>query len=408
MYEYLQKGLQLTSAKKIVRFSYRFTEDAEKIIEDESSEFGRRLTQAMIVLVNEICATPKVSLTLSELRDLAIRPCSLYFQEKRKISAKVLNFRMRQLCLVAVICAQQKGIGTVISTRNFHSQRYMLIKHPHSFFSTRPSIRDGILSLHTEINTEPDYIEDVANQQEYLLELKPTIPSKAFLLFQELQLTEVISQERTPYFRVDIALVGKMVKITNFEEMVEKAFKIENVGHHKALKPSVLFGIKPPLLPEVVHTSNSERKLNRVNEPLRPHLGSKDAIEISRPIEDRLSDTEVRHARESTVQSMRMRSSPLASSESSLVLVGQARKKRKLASTSELENINKGDYTVCFSGCLEQRQWSDEMVNCESVDQCKSDAPFGLFHPSCWGEVSDSKGLCKFCVDSYRDLQDRN
>ena len=172
MYDYLHKGLNFTSDKKVARFSETFSSGAESIIHDENDEFGKRLTKAMIVLTNEICASSKIILTLTELRDLAIRPCSLYFQEKNKITQKVLNYRMRQICFITVIASQQKGIGSVISTTNFHSQRYTFIKHPESFFSKRSKLKEEIRKLHGEINTEAEYVGNLQNQQEYMLELK--------------------------------------------------------------------------------------------------------------------------------------------------------------------------------------------------------------------------------------------
>ena len=54
-----------------------------------------------------------------------------------------------------------------------------------------------------------------------------------------------------PFFRVDISPVGKMVKITNFAEIVENSVKVKRSVYPHASAPSQLFGIRYPLAPKV-------------------------------------------------------------------------------------------------------------------------------------------------------------
>ena len=137
VYEYLQKGLSKDGGNDFVPFSEKFTEDGRKIIHRETSEFGRKLTQAMLVLTYEICTSSKTILTLTKPHDLAMRSCGLYSQEKGQITQKVFQYRMclicqyrmRLICFITVISAQQKRIGSVMSTTNFIVQRYMFVNH---------------------------------------------------------------------------------------------------------------------------------------------------------------------------------------------------------------------------------------------------------------------------------------
>ena len=92
--------------------------------------------KATISLMNELCACPKMVMHLQDLRDLALRPCSLYFQEDSKIRDRVLKRRVKQITIVAVLLAQKMGILTVVSGHNFHNQRYHVIKHPGSLFAS--------------------------------------------------------------------------------------------------------------------------------------------------------------------------------------------------------------------------------------------------------------------------------
>ena len=65
---------------------------------------------------------------------------------------------------------------------------------------------------------------------------------------------------------------------------------------------------------------------------------------------------------------------------------------------TKFENNCKGDdYTVCFSGCTENRMWKEGMIACSAGSNCLSDAPIGLFHKKCWRESSKNKNLCVFC-----------
>ena len=90
----------------------------------------------------------------------------------------------------------------------------------------------------------------------------------------------------------------------------------------------------------------------------------------------------------------------MSTSESELELPNLGGKRRKIKRQKLTWSRPTEDYTVCFPDCLENREIDDVMVTCKSVNQCRSKAPFGMFHVSCWAEISDSTGLCKFCRES--------
>ena len=117
-------------------------------------------------LIMEISSSCTSVINYPELRKLAIRPSSLYFQENRKISQRVLNRRNRQLSIVTVVLAQMIGIGTIISTRHFHTQRYRFVKHPKSFFKLRPKMHKDLSKTHGELNLDKDY-EDIILEDNY-------------------------------------------------------------------------------------------------------------------------------------------------------------------------------------------------------------------------------------------------
>ena len=155
-YEHIQKGLHSRSSKDVVRFTKRFTPGAESLISEEKSYFGRQLLKSVVSLVSEICSFSSSAVACSDLKALAARPVSLYFQDQEKISSGVLKYRIRQVCIVSSVYAQAMGIGTLLSTRNFSTQRYTFIKHPMSFFSKRQKMLDKIRELFSSISSYPD------------------------------------------------------------------------------------------------------------------------------------------------------------------------------------------------------------------------------------------------------------
>ena len=156
-YDYIQKHMHSTSTNPFMNFAQKFTDAAKKMICNEKTAFGRQLTKAMLALIMEICACKSPVISQPELRNLASRPSSLYFQENRKIREKILGLRNRQLSMITVLYAQKEGIGSISSTRNFHQQRYNFIKHPKTFFNIRPKLFEKITTLYGSLNVEDDY-----------------------------------------------------------------------------------------------------------------------------------------------------------------------------------------------------------------------------------------------------------
>jgi len=314
-------------------------------------------------------------------------------RSKRRIS--FCNFR--QVSQVRGRRHGQKGIGSVLSTRNFASQRYTFVKHPESFFSKRPKTREEIRKMHCEINTEADYLEKLDTQYEFILELKTSIPKGALLLFQKLQLLNVVDKNKLPYFCVDISPIGKMVKIRSFSDMVENSVKVERMGNPRRLRPSQLFGSRPPLAPKVVHTPNPKKQMSV---QVTPRFNSQVAIHERKSGDDDVVSAISEAVEPIGEQSQQKRELSFSSSGSELELPWQERGRSKSKRQKLSWNSSEVAYTVCFPGCLEERKMEDVMVTCKSVDQCRSKAPFGMFHASCWREISDPSGLCKFCMES--------
>ena len=77
--------------------------EAENLISEEKSGFGRDLLKAVLSLIYEICSFNRTIVTASDLRGIAARPTSLYFQDKERITTGVLKKRLRQVCIVSVV-----------------------------------------------------------------------------------------------------------------------------------------------------------------------------------------------------------------------------------------------------------------------------------------------------------------
>ena len=121
-YEKVQMGLHIHSSKGVVRFTKIFTTEAESLISKETSYFGQQLIKSVLSLICEICSFAASAVAFSDLKILAARPVSLYFQDKEQISSTVLNYRIRQVCFISAVFAQILGIGTILSSRNFSTQ----------------------------------------------------------------------------------------------------------------------------------------------------------------------------------------------------------------------------------------------------------------------------------------------
>ena len=72
-----------------------------------------------------------------------------------------------------------------------------------------------------------------------------------------------------PTFRVMITLIGEMIRFHSFSKHVESSFKAELTGNAAQLRSEEMFGVKPPLPPEVVMQAD--------------HLGELEEHESSRP-----------------------------------------------------------------------------------------------------------------------------
>ena len=79
---------------------------------------------------------------------------------------------------------------------------------------------------------------------------------------------------------------------------------------------------------------------------------------------------------------------------------------RSICEKKQRCNTNKGtpvteypdnNYRVCFSKCVLDNMWRDDMRSCKSETQCSSGAPLGIFHGICWEKVSGKDGYCRFC-----------
>ena len=55
-YEFIQKNLRFGCIRQFAGWSQKFTPAVEKLINNETSEFGRQLTRAVYALIMEICS----------------------------------------------------------------------------------------------------------------------------------------------------------------------------------------------------------------------------------------------------------------------------------------------------------------------------------------------------------------
>ena len=122
-YEHLQKEIHVGVSKGISRFTEDLSSPAKKIISDGTKPFGKSITEVVIRVINCIADSKRMTWTVAEVVDLAIRPCSQFMQDKSgNIKQSVRDNRMRQAAIVSALMLANKGLVTIISTKRFSTQ----------------------------------------------------------------------------------------------------------------------------------------------------------------------------------------------------------------------------------------------------------------------------------------------
>ena len=122
-YEVLQKELHQFENKNLNTFTDKLSTEAQKLVEQEQHKFGRCFSEVVIRVINSIAESKAMRLTVAQIREMAMRPASQFFQNKGgKIKKSVRENRMRQAAIAAALLMVNRGVATIVSTLNFSTQ----------------------------------------------------------------------------------------------------------------------------------------------------------------------------------------------------------------------------------------------------------------------------------------------
>ena len=108
---------------------------------------------------------------------------------------------------MTVLLAQLKGILTVVSAKNFHSQRYHIIKHPGLFFKKRPNLKERIENDHCKLQVDKDFEKDPLDDKDHVLLIKDSFTGAGYDIFKSMQLQEKLA--KGVRFRVPVQYLEK-------------------------------------------------------------------------------------------------------------------------------------------------------------------------------------------------------
>jgi len=100
-YEYLQKELHTSTEAKISRFTEVLSSPAQKLVSEEAGTLGRCFSQVVIRVMNAISESNSMVLSVSQIKELSLRPSTQFFQKLGSITKTIREIRMKQAGFVA-------------------------------------------------------------------------------------------------------------------------------------------------------------------------------------------------------------------------------------------------------------------------------------------------------------------
>lgn len=100
-FEYLQNQMHNSEGNDITRFTEVLSSPAQKLVSEEKMPFGRCFSQVVIRMINAICESGAMVLSVAQIKQISLRPSTQFFQSLGNISKTVRDFRMRQSAFVA-------------------------------------------------------------------------------------------------------------------------------------------------------------------------------------------------------------------------------------------------------------------------------------------------------------------
>ena len=122
-YDFLQRGLHFGISGGISRFTEELSTPLKNVVADGEFPFGKSFSEAVFRVIIVIAESDKMMLTVSEIRDLALRPTSQFLQDDGGICRSTREIKMKQVAFIAAFVLNVTGIGTIVSTKNFSTQQ---------------------------------------------------------------------------------------------------------------------------------------------------------------------------------------------------------------------------------------------------------------------------------------------
>ena len=121
-YDYLQLGLHIGKSDRINRFTEELATPLKNVVADEELPFGKSFSEVVFRVIIAIAESDKMILSVSEIRDLALRPTSQFLQDEGAIGRSTREIKMKQVAFIAAFVLTVTGICTIVSTKNFSTQ----------------------------------------------------------------------------------------------------------------------------------------------------------------------------------------------------------------------------------------------------------------------------------------------
>ena len=104
-YEYLQREIHDPSPKRISRFTERLSSPAKRLVSEVELPFARCFSQAVIRVIISIAESSDMILSVSQIKQMSIRPCTQFFQSDGNITRTIKTPYLSSRILCAGCCA---------------------------------------------------------------------------------------------------------------------------------------------------------------------------------------------------------------------------------------------------------------------------------------------------------------
>ena len=219
-YEFLQKELHSGKGGHISRFTEHLSTPAKKLISEENQPFGKNISEAVMRVVISIAECNSMELSGAQIKEMAIRPVSQFLQNRGGGGnvRTIRTMQMKQAAFLAALIMSVNGFATIVSTKNFSTQHWRLIKHTSMFFDKRPGLLKEFERFYKKkIKLDSGFKMPSLSDKEYLVKTNAGVPKEPYKLFQMLKFRETFDSKERKTFNIHIVLVGKMTKRESWE-----------------------------------------------------------------------------------------------------------------------------------------------------------------------------------------------